>query len=323
MSQDIEERLERIPIVQLVVRFLKKIRLPGFEGLTLYDFVEMYVIGVVEGAVSTRASAIAFSFFIALFPFLVFLLSLFPYIRPYITVPDFDLEFLAFLETLIPKGTEEYFTNMYEVIKGQKRGGILSTSFLITIFLIANGVNSIFTCFENSYHVELTRNFFRQYLYALGVGLLLSLFFMIATLGFIYFEVYTLEIFYGANGPVDPAHVEGTGFVWVKMLRSLFFAVISYFITAILYYFGTREGKHARFFSIGALTTTLLYMLTSYLFGIYVENFARYNEFYGSLGALLVFMLYIWLNANILILGFELNATLNGLRRKNQQITTP
>ena len=61
--------------------------------------------------------------------------------------------------------------------------------------------------------------------------------------------------------------------------------------------------------------TTLLFLLTSYLFGVYVEKFARYNELYGALGGLLILMVYIWLNSNILLLGFELNATLNYLHK--------
>ena len=93
-----------------------------------------------------------------------------------------------------------------------------------------------------------------------------------------------------------------------------------YLATATLYYFGTKEGRHTRFFSIGALLTTLLIILTSYLFGIYIENFSQYNKLYGSIGALLILLLYLWLNANILLLGYELNASLT-LLKKRQTIT--
>ena len=81
------------------------------------------------------------------------------------------------------------------------------------------------------------------------------------------------------------------------------------------YYFGTAEGKENSFFSPGALLTTILFVLTTYLFGIYIEHFSQYNQLYGSIGGLLIFMLYIWLNSNILLLGFELNASLNSLKR--------
>ena len=95
--------------------------------------------------------------------------------------------------------------------------------------------------------------------------------------------------------------------------------LLSYLTTAILYYFGTAEGRQARFFSAGALMTTLLFLLTSYLFGVYVEKFARYNELYGALGGLLILMVFIWLNSNILLLGFELNATLNSLKKRHEK----
>ena len=100
------------------------------------------------------------------------------------------------------------------------------------------------------------------------------------------------------------------------MGQSFFYIVLTYFSVSILYYFGTIEGRKSKFFSPGALMTTLLIMLTTWLFGIYIENFSTYNQLYGSIGALLIFMLYIWLNSNVLLLGFELNATL--MRLKNE-----
>ena len=95
-----------------------------------------------------------------------------------------------------------------------------------------------------------------------------------------------------------------------------------YIATATLYYFGTKEGRHSKFFSVGALFTTLLIILTSYLFGIYIENFSQYNKLYGSIGALLILLFYLWLNANILLLGYELNATIRLLKRKNKTDVT-
>jgi membrane protein len=90
-----------------------------------------------------------------------------------------------------------------------------------------------------------------------------------------------------------------------------------YITTATLYYYGTKSGKTSKFFSIGALFTTLLIILTSYLFGIYIENFSQYNKLYGSIGALLILLLYLWLNANLLLLGYELNATIRRLKKND------
>lgn len=325
MSKAIEEKLDKIPVLNLLVRFLKKIKLSAFEGLSLYDLIEMYILGIVEGALSTRASSIAFSLFMAIFPLLIFLLTLAPFLIQYISVgnENFDTQFLAFLESFLPTATGEYFEEIYQQIKDQKRGGLLSSAFLISIFLMANGVNAIFGGFEHSYHIELTRNFFKQYAYALMVGLILSILILVGAVVYLYFEVYVLKYLSDFAARTGGYVLEEGEIRGVRIGKVLFFVILTYLTTAILYYFGTAEGKQAKFFSYGALMTSLLFLLTSYLFGVYVEKFARYNELYGALGGLLILMVYIWLNSNILLLGFELNATLNFLRKKHHKNDTP
>ena len=321
MSAAIEEQLENIPVINWMVRILKKIKLKAFEGLSLYDLIEMYLVGIVKGTLSSRASSIAFSLFLALFPLLIFLLTLVPFIIPYVSVgnENFDAQFLDFLESFLPSATSDYFGEIYQQIKDQKQGGLLSSAFILSIFLVANGVNAIFGGFENSYHVELTRNFFRQYAYALMVGLILSILLIVGAVAFVYFEFYIVEYTSEYLGKTLGYDVEKGDTVGIQIAKVLFFLFLSYITTAILYYFGTAEGRKARFFSAGALMTTLLFLLTSYLFGIYVDEFARYNELYGALGGLLILMVFIWLNSNILLLGFELNATLNSLKKRHEK----
>jgi len=317
MSLEIEQRLEKIPIVNWFVRLLKNIRLPGFEGLSIYDLAEMYIVGIIQGTLSTRASAIAFSLFLALFPLLIFMVTLVPYLFEYVTIQnaDFEGQFQLFLESFLPTATGEYFGEVFQQIKDQKRGGLLSSAFILSIFLAANGVNAIFGGFETSYHINLNRNFFRQYLFALMVGLILAILIILGFVMFIYFEVYVLVYLDEFQARLGGYVMEDGDRTGVQVAKVLFFVLLSYFTTAILYYFGTREGKQAHFFSVGVLMTTILFVVTSYLFGVYVDKFARYNELYGALGGLLILMVYIWLNSNILLLGFELNASLNSLRK--------
>ncbi len=317
MSAEIEAKLDKIPIIKWLVALLKKGKLPAFEGLSLYDLIEMYILGIVQGALSSRASSIAFSLFMALFPLLIFLVSLVPIIVPYASIgnDNFDAQFLLFLESFLPTATGEYFGDIYQQIKDQKSGGILSSAFFISIFLMANGVNAIFGGFENSYHIDLTRNFLRQYAYALMVGLILSILLIIGAAAYVYFEFYIVDYLSEWAAKTRGYDLSENDIVGAQVGKILFFVILSYFTTAILYYFGTAEGKHAKFFSVGALMTTILFLLTSYLFGVYVEKFARYNELYGALGGLLILMVFIWLNSNILLLGFELNASLNSLRK--------
>lgn len=313
MTKPIEDKLEKLPVINILVKLFKKIKLPGLEGLSFYDLLELYITGIVRGALTTRASAIAFNFFTAIFPFLLFVLI----IIPYIPIDGFKNEFLVFLESFLPPSTSDFFfKNIFENIDQSKRGGLLSSVFVLSIVLMANGVSAIFSGFETSYHEQLVRNVFKQYLYALSIALILAflLIITIAVLG--YFQIYIVQEFFHVL-EYRGFEVKSQGVIWTDIVKYVFFVIMIYLATATLYYFGTKEGKHSKFFSVGAIFTTLLIMLTSYLFGVYIENFSQYNKLYGSIGALLILLFYLWLNANILLLGYELNASLNKLRKGN------
>jgi membrane protein len=313
MSKSLREILSKIPVVNFLVDLLRKIKLPGLVGLSLYDLLELYAIGIFKGALTARASAIAFSFFTAIFPFLLFVLILIPYIPK----EGFQLEFQQFLTSVLPPQTSDFFfTNIFENVENTERGGLLSSVFIISILLMANGVNSVFSGFENSYHQEHTRNIFKQYLYALGVALILAMLVIFTVAFFGLFQLYVIHPLYEQFERLDYTS-QGNELFWVVLIKYLFFVFMVYITTATLYYYGTKSGKTSKFFSIGALFTTLLIILTSYLFGIYIENFSQYNKLYGSIGALLILLLYLWLNANLLLLGYELNATIRRLKKND------
>jgi membrane protein len=309
MTKIIEDKLKKIPIINLLVALLKKVKLPGLEGLSLYDLIELYITGIINGALTSRASAIAFSFFTAIFPFLLFIL----FVIPFIPIDGFKMEFQQFLNSFLPPSTSDFFfTNIYDNIDNTDNGGLVYSVLIVSIGLMANGISAIFSGFENSYHEQLTRNIFKQYLYALGVALILAFLSIVTVVIFGYFQIYII----GNLEEYGLVNKENT-VLWITIGKYMFFVIMIYIATAVLYYYGTKEGKDSRFFSAGALFTTLLIMLNSYLFGVYIENFSQYNKLYGSIGALLILLLYLWLNAIILLLGYELNASLNRLKKYN------
>ncbi|WP_300438926.1 YihY/virulence factor BrkB family protein [Christiangramia sp.] len=285
-------------------RKTRKIILPGMEGLSLYNLWVIYWGGIVRGTFSTRASSIAFSFFMAIFPFLLFVLNLIPYIT---FIDDFQIKFLVFMNDLLPPETSDFFGNIFEDIASTPRGGLLSAAFILSIFLMTNGVNAIFTGFEFSYHTKNNRSIPRQYAVAVGVSLILALLLLISVISAVYMT-YAIEDL----SELGILNAEGFG---ANLIHYIGLIILIYTAVAILYYFGTREARKARFFSVGALFTTVLIMITTFLFSLYITNFSSYNELYGSIGALLILMFYIWLNSNMLLLGFELNASLLKLKK--------
>ena len=302
-------KILQLPFVKPVIFFLKAIKPPGFYGFSIYDLFEMYMIGIVKGTLTSRAGSISFSFFMALFPFLLFILNLVPFVDliPFIRIDNFDQTFLNYIELFLPPETQTFFTNIFDDIRNKPRAGLLSSVFLLSIFLSANGISSIFSNFEESYHVTFSRNFFKQYLLSVGVSVVLAFLSLLTVIMFFYFEFYILNNL----GSLIPSEIRLT-----RIGQFTFFGLFVYLTVNILYYFGTIEERKNQFFTVGALMTTLLFFLTTYGFGIYIENFSNYNQLYGSIGALLIFLLYIWMNSNILLLGFELNATLTRFKRE-------
>ena len=303
MSETDEKEIN-IPIIRNLVKVSKRIKLPGLGEFSLYHLVEIYGTGILKGSFSPRASSIAYSFFLALFPFLLFLLNLIPYIP----VEGFQTRFLIFIEALLPAQTTQFFYPIIADIAVNPRAGLLSFVFFLSIFLSANGVNAIFSAFEYSFHVTINRTFFRQYAVALVVSIFLALL-LLTSVGVILYGEYII------SDLQSRAYIRNDVF-WVSFFQFVVFLVMIYVVIATLYYFGTKEGRQSRFFSIGALVTTVLFLLTTYFFGVYINNFSNYNELYSSIGALLILMLYIWINSNLLLLGFELNISIKRLKEK-------
>jgi len=308
MSTEIEIKLERIPILRNLVHVSKRIRLPWLQGLSLYDLLELYVLGIVEGALSYHASAVAFSFFMALFPFALFILNLIPYIP----IEGFQADFLQFVKEGVPPNTYDAIYKIINDILNNSHSGLLSSGFLLSIFLMANGLNGILGGFESSKHVLIKRGFFHQYFVALGMSLVLSLLLLVTVATIVVFEVFIQKtIIQDILSDRIPLIILG---------RYVFIILMILITTSILLKFGTKHHEKRAFISIGSVFTTVLIILSSYGFGIWVIKFSKYNELYGSIGTLLIMMFYIWINCMILLLGFELNQSINKLKmqKKNE-----
>ena len=297
-----EEKLLKIPIISTLVRILKKIKVPGLEGMSLYDVLEMYAVGIVRGALTSRAGGIAFSFFMALFPAALFILT----IIPYIPIENFNEIFMNFIAQVLPPETFESVDLVLVDIANNKYGGLLSLGFILSAFLMTNGINSLFGGFEYSYHKLQTRSIIKQYLISMMVAFLLALLLLLTIGALIYFE-------FAIDNLRESGYVSDDLF-WISVSQYVLTFIMLFTTVATFYYLGTKEGRNISFFSPGAVLTTLLIILNFKIFGIYVRRFAQYNELYGSIGTLLVIMLFIWLNSIILLLGFELNASMIRLK---------
>ncbi|MGI9532838.1 YihY/virulence factor BrkB family protein [Lutimonas sp.] len=295
-----------VPVVDWLSAMLHKIKIPGLEGMNLYDLLEMYLSGIVKGALTSRAGSIAFSFFIALFPFALFVLTLIPFVP----IEGFQDDFMSLVFRVMPsKEASDAVAHVLNDIATNKYGELLSFGFILSIFLMTNGVNAVLSGFEYTYHQIQTRTVLRQYMVSLAISLVLA-FLLLITVG----VVVLIEFFIKSLN--EQGMVSDTNF-WLSSVQFIILIGMMFIGISLLYYFGTKEGRKSSFFSPGTILTIILFLLNFKIFQIYIEKFAQYNQLYGSIGTVLVIMLFIWLNSIILLLGFELNASLLKLHHKN------
>jgi len=309
MSTPIENRILKFPVIKQLVFFMDKIKLPWLHGMSLYELLDFYIGGIIQGEISYRATAIAFSFFMALFPFALFILNLIPYIP----IEGFQNDFLSFVQQSVPPTTYDAIYKIINDILHNSHSGLLSTGFVMAIFLMTNGVNAILGGFESSHHihVSLKRKFFRQYLVALILSIILSFLLLITVAAIVIFEVLIQK--------TKIQDVLSDNIPLIEMGRYVFVILMILMATSILFRYGVKHDKKRSLISIGSVVTTILIIISSYFFGIWVVKFSKYNELYGSIGTLLVVMFYIWINSMILLIGFDLNASIHHIKREKQK----
>lgn len=283
-------------------------KLPLFEGLSLYDVSLFFFRGIIEGRVPNRAASVAFSFFLALFPGLLFLFSLIPYFP----IEDLEQEVFYTFQRILPPDTYDAVRSTIDDVLNNKRSDLLSFGALLTLFFATNGVNAMITNFSHSYHQLASRNFWKQQLVAIILTIVLSILFLIGlTLIIFSSDVINSMLKFFFLDEISPVIIETSRFL--LLVLTVLLAI------ALMYNFGPSKDREWRFISPGSILATILIILSSAGFSYYVSNFGQYNKLYGSIGTLIVILLWIYINAMVLIIGFELNASIASVKYTNRQ----
>jgi membrane protein len=291
-------------------RILRLIVLPGFEGMPLYDVLVFFFRGLFKGVLTYRAAAIAYNFFLALIPFVMFLFTLIPFV----TGEHYQVYLLDLIQEVIPSNIYMMVKDTVVEIISRPHQGLLSAGFFMAIYFATNGVDAIIEGFNQSYHAIETRPWWKQKLVAFGLMLVLSvlIFISFVLLGF---GELTIRLF-------TEKHLltSGLSIFSLQLLRWFIILFVTLLSTSILYYFGQlktgREDIRYRFFSAGSILSTSLFIVGGVVIKLYFENFSRYNILYGSIGSLIILLVWIYYNAFIILIGFELNTSIRLSRKE-------
>ena len=290
----IRDRFDRIR------QWAKQIRIPFFDGIPLYDVGLFFWKSIVDGAISTRASAVAFNFMLAIFPAIIFVFTLIPYIP----IAHFQTQLLNLLQSIMPQNAYIAVQGTIKNIITQPRGGLLSFGFFAAFFFSTNGIVSVITAFNGSIHTIESRSWINQRLVALVLAVILT------TLTTISIAMITLSQtfmkFMVKSGLLQSniTYYLLLGGKWIIICALFFFSY------AFLFYLAPARKTKFRFISAGGTLATLLTIITTIGFSYYINNFGKYNTLYGSIGTLVVVMLSVYFNALNLLVGFELNVSI-------------
>lgn len=296
-------------LVDKIARIADAIILPGFSGMSLLTVAQHFFRAITQGAVDIRAGAIAYSFFLAVFPSVLFLFTLIPYMP----VEGFQTELMKLLSNVMPDKVFVAVESTIVDIARHKRGSLLSIGFAAALIFSTNGVNTLISAFNETVNSFETRNWFERRAISLLLVILLSILISIA-IGLIVFSEKIMNLLVAANILQDDFTI------YLLMIgRWLVIIGLFYFATAFLYYLAPSSRREFKFFSPGSTLATLLGIITSLGFSFYINNFSRYNTLYGSIGTLIILLLWFYINAMVLLVGFELNASIINARKTHKQ----
>lgn len=302
--EDVYKNLLSWKPISVLINFSQKIVLPGFDGMPFYNVALFFFKGMQKGYITQRASALSFNFFLALFPAILFLFTLIPYLP----ISNFQFTLFEMLSELLPQNAFETVKETINDILTHKRTGLLSFGFIMTFYFATNGVNAIIEAFNSTYHTIETRSWIKQRLISLFLVIVLSVLLVVA----IFLIILGSHIinFLAQHGILKGQLTIYTILVskWIVIVALLFFGV------SFLYYYAPARKSRFKFISAGSTLTTILIIITTMGFNFYVTNFSKYNVLYGSIGTLIIVLMWIYINAIILLVGFELNASITNAR---------
>ena len=294
-------------------KFTMRVTFPGFDKVPLYDVGMFFIKGLSKGSLTVRASSIAFNFFLALFPTLIFFFTLIPYIP----INNFQNELLSLLKDVLPENAYTSFQSTIEDIILEKRGGLLSIGFITAFYFSTNGINSLMNAFNATVHTFDSRKWISQRLISFLLILIISVLVTVAIVLIVFSQQFFRYLLEQDIIKSDLFYYTITSGKWITVVL-LFFFVISF-----LYYYAPLKKTSWRFFSAGSSLATFMSILISLGFSYYVNNFGQYNKLYGSIGTLIVIMLWLYFNSLTLLIGFELNASINSAHLKKVKELEP
>lgn len=296
--------IDRIPetkAARKIIEISRRISIPGFNGLSSYEVGRFFMIGMRNGAITTRGSSIAFRIFLSIFPAVLFLITLIPYIP----IADFQETLLSLISGALPAEVTDLVEGTFRDLLVSQNAGLLSATFVLSLYTATRSMLGIIRSFDASYHDFATHPRPMKWLVSIGlVGLLFGLIILASILQIAGAAVIS---FIGGLGILP----DGPVVVLIGAGRILFAATLVLTGVSAIYYWAPAASARSRFASPGSLLATVAIAAVNGMFNFYVENLSNWNAIYGTLGTVVMLLLWLYAVSIVLLIGFELNVSIS------------
>jgi membrane protein len=273
------------------------------KSLGLVPFAKKVWSEVTQDDVFTWGSALAYAWIFAIFPFLVFMLTLAPYL-PW-GVKDRVMTEVSNVtySSMDAKAADSVYMSVYEVVNNQK-GGLLSIGLFLALWGASGGMTMTMTALDKAYYVHCSRGFLKQRAIAMGLTVASAVLILVVVL---LLPVGTSIVEYLAKH----GHLDFVGKVLVNLVRYVIALGMMFLIVSMIYFFGPCIKAKWQTITPGAVFTVLAWVVGGIGFAIYVKNFGNFNATYGALGGAIILLLFFYISAVVLLIGAEINSVID------------
>jgi len=299
---------------QRFVGLLRRVPMSKKQKVSLYTVIKIFFKNIKEDDVMDRANGVAYNFILAIFPTIIFLFTLIPYISN--VVPEVNTKsIMEFLGSMMPPSMFDVVASTIEDIIGNSRGGLLTFGVLFALFLATNGMMALMRAFNACYNTQEKRGVIKTRLIATGLTLNLSFVLFLAVILLVVGQ-FVLDYVLAYLPEFAWLNADTYTLYMLFVLRFIVIFIVFFLAIATIYYFGPAIHYDWRFFSLGAVVATLGTMGISYGFSYYITHFGSYNKIYGSIGVLIALMIWVQLVTTVLLFGYEIDASIHEAKTK-------
>ena len=297
----VTRKLLNAKLAKRFIAFLQSKQFLNYEGISWYSVLEFFIRWVDRRDLQLRSTSLSFTFFLALFPSIVFIFTLIAYLP----ISNSHQSIMLFFEKLLPTvAYQAVQATLIDILKNQ-RSGLLSFGFLTAMYFSTNGFVSLMNALNRYGKQKETRTFWKKRVVAIVLALVVSVSLLLAV-GLI--TIGNFSIRYLDKLAYFPSKITP---VLLLLLNMSIVATLVLFFVSLIYYLAPNSNKAWRFISPGSLFACVIILVTTLGFSTYINAFNTYNKVYGSIGVLVVIMLLIYINTYILLLGYEFNIAID------------